>query len=122
MNCAHELSFREILRLEGQLSLSKAVTYDCPRCGQNCELELKSELKALAMAVALLLFVIAAAALFSAFGGIHPLVNLLMAVFCAAVLAGSYAGMLYLYYRLGKFGFSAVEYHSIIAGRRPGKR
>ncbi len=114
MDCKHTLSFKQIAQLTESWSLSKPITYTCAQCHRPCELEFKSEWRALADALPLLIGLIALLAYHSSVK-VKSIFTALPGVVIAVilVLAARYA-LIYLLYRLGKFKFSSAEYHGII--------
>ena len=122
MECPHDLPFKEILTLDSHLSLSKPVNYTCPKCGQKCELTIKSEHKLLTVAVTILCLLIAIALVAGTVAKGKFFMTLLCFVLVAAVTVGVFAGMTYLQYRLGHYSFTALHYRSVVDRKRLSKR
>ncbi len=122
MDCPHTLSFQEILKLDNQLSLSRPINYTCPKCGQKCELSLKSEHKLLTLAVTILVAIIAIALVSGYVSKGKFLVIFLCFFLVVALTCGAFAGMTYLHYRLGHYHFDALHYRSVVDRKRLSKR
>ena len=121
MECDHKLTFRQVLELMSHLYFGKPVNYTCA-CGQKCELSLKGEYSLACWAVLILVLIVAETLLLQALAGINVYLTTLTILLGALIAYAAYAGMLYLFYRLNKFEYTAVAYRSIVDRRRLNKR
>ena len=121
MECRHTLTFRQVLELMSHLYFGKPVNYACA-CGQRCELSLKGEYSLACWAVTVLALIIAETLLIGAFAGVNVYLTTLVILLGGAIAYAAYAGMLYLFYKLNKFEYTAVSYRAIVDRRKLSKR
>ena len=115
MECRHTLTFRQVLELMSHLYFGKPVNYTCA-CGQKCELSLKGEYSLACWAVTVLTLLI------GAFAGVNVYLTTLVILLGGLIAYAAYAGMLYLFYKLNKFEYTAVSYRAIVDRRKLSKR
>ena len=121
MECRHTLTFRQVLELMSHLYFGKPVNYTCA-CGQKCELSLKGEYSLACWAVTILVLIIAETLLIGAFAGVNVDLTTLVILLGGLIAYAAYAGMLYLFYKLNKFEYTAVSYRAIVDRRKLSKR